>query len=57
MKTTETPFMLFWRAMNDHLKANGYPELTFGPAKELFADTTIKAKRAAITRARLIVNH
>lgn len=40
---TDTPFMRFWAVMNDERRKRMLPELTFGPARELFAEAVRKA--------------
>ena len=41
----DTPFITFWRALNEHLESIGYPQISYGPARRLWDDTAMKARR------------
>jgi hypothetical protein len=46
----DTPFMMFWAAINAQLVRDALPELLFGEAKDIFEDTLARARRTSRVR-------
>lgn len=55
MRTTETPFLAFWRAANAPLVALGMPPLSQGEAMRLYQVHCYRVEREAAAAAPVMV--
>lgn len=50
--TNETPFMTFWRALNEECRERGLIEPTYGPAKVMFAEIIVQLRQHTVNEQR-----